>query len=288
MKFTRLAALTAVCGAGLSVPASANHSWETYHWSIGSQPLQLEVVTSTSAYWEKEVVDAIADWHNPVNAGLPNSPDLVNLSRTVNTSIDRRKCSPIPGKVLVCNYAYGTRQWLGIASVWLSNGHISQATTKLNDSLYKPGSTYDTAAWRALVACQEIGHDFGLAHQNEAFSAPNLGSCMDYTNDADGGGAYGPDNMEPNEHDYAQLASIYSHTHSNFTMQVVGQTSSAALPREQPSGDSPAEWGRAVHFNAAGQPDYFVKDIAPGRKMITHVFWAPDSAPAQHRPHRED
>ncbi len=31
--------------------------------------------------------------------------------------------------------------------------------------------------------CQEIGHDFGLDHQDENFNNPNLGTCMDYTND---------------------------------------------------------------------------------------------------------
>lgn len=69
--------------------------------------------------------------------------------------------------------------------------------------------------------CQEIAHDFGLDHQDENFSNQNLGSCMDYTNDPDGGGAYGPSNERPNQHDFDQLVSIYAHADSSGT---VGQS----------------------------------------------------------------
>jgi hypothetical protein len=31
--------------------------------------------------------------------------------------------------------------------------------------------------------CQEVGHTFGLDHQDENFNNTNLGTCMDYTND---------------------------------------------------------------------------------------------------------
>jgi len=266
----RVAALAAVSAAALSGPAGATHSWGGYHWSANTAgSLTLNVVTANTAVWEPSIATSISDWHTPVVNG---APAVLTLNRTVNNSLDRRKCSPIAGKVLVCNYAYGKRGWLGIASIWLSNGHISQGTTKLNDSYYTAGSFYDTPAWRALVACQEVGHDFGLAHQDEGYTAPNLGTCMDYTNDADGGGTYGPSNEHPNGHDYDQIASIYNHSHSNLTLQTAGQTSSPAW-HPGPIGDSPAEWGRAVHTDRLGRADTFVKDFGNGRRAITHVFW---------------
>ena len=59
---------------------------------------------------------------------------------------------------------------------------------------------YNTPAYRRFVTCQELGHDFGLDHQDEVFDNPNLGSCMDYTNDPDGG-AGGASATDPsNEH----------------------------------------------------------------------------------------
>jgi len=41
------------------------------------------------------------------------------------------------------------------------------------------------------------------------------------------------------------------------------------------AGNSPAEWGNAVAFTADGRGRVFERQIAPGRKIITHVFWAP-------------
>ena len=56
--------------------------------------------------------------------------------------------------------------------------------------------------------CQEIGHTFGLAHQDEAFENVNLGTCMDYTNNPDGP----PANRQPDDHDSWMLDEIiYAH-----------------------------------------------------------------------------
>ncbi|WP_309662485.1 hypothetical protein [Sphingomonas sp.] len=268
----RVAALAAVSAAVIAAPALATHSWGGYHWSTRTAgSLSLEVVTSSSSYWESAIATSISDWNNPV---VNNAPDVLTLTRTVNNSIDRRKCNPIAGKVLVCNYAYGKRGWLGIASIWLSGGHISQGTTKLNDSYYGAGSSYNTAEWRAIVACQELGHDFGLDHQNETYGPPNLGTCMDYTNDPTGtASGYLYPNTSPNLHDYVELGIIYDHAHANLTLQSAGAGGSAAW-HPGPAGDSPAEWGRAVHFDKLGRADTFVEDFGNGRRKLTHVFWA--------------
>ena len=71
--------------------------------------------------------------------------------------------------------------------------------------------TYNTPAWRQMVTCQEIGHTFGLDHQDENFNNPNLGTCMDYTSNPS-------TNMHPNQHDYDQLVTIYSHLDSTTTV----------------------------------------------------------------------
>jgi predicted Zn-dependent protease len=60
----------------------------------------------------------------------------------------------------------------------VSGSHIVQGTTKVNDTYFNT-ATYNTRAWRQLVMCQEVGHTFGLDHQDETFNNPNLGSCMD-------------------------------------------------------------------------------------------------------------
>ena len=277
-----------VSGAALAAltPAIASHSWGGYHWAGDGQNLTLRVNTATTAVWNTSITDAISDW---------NQSTELTLNRA-SSSANTKKCSPIAGQILVCNAAYGNRGWLGIASIWLSNGHISQGTTKLNDSYFNSGQ-YNTPAWRALVACQEIGHDFGLGHTNEIFNNYNDGTCMDYTNAPDGGVVggfnYGPNNRHPNAHDYNMLNTIYNHddgfttanASTNFGIRQVGQAPPRPLPSEG-SGDSPAEWGRAIHNDGAGRPDIFVKDLGAGHKVITHVFWAIGEGPRG--PHHDD
>jgi hypothetical protein len=125
-------------------------------------------------------------------------------------------------------------------------------------------ATYNTSAWRRLVMCQEIAHDFGLDHQDERFDNPNLGSCMDYTSDPDGP----PSNEHPNAHDYQQLEKIYAHLDSSTT---VGALPPAAAPGDL---NAPSSWGQLVRSNAAGRVQTFERELGRGTKLVTHVFWA--------------
>ncbi|MFL6788991.1 MAG: hypothetical protein ACJ8FC_10080 [Sphingomicrobium sp.] len=276
------------CAALMTGPAIANHSWGSYHWARTSNPLRLDVMRAVASKWDASVTTSISDWNKATG--------VLSLTGKTAAGVNPKRCTAIPGKVLVCNAAYGQRGWLGIATIWASGNHITQATTKLNDS-YHDLAPYNTAPWRALVACQEIGHDFGLAHQNEDFGPPNLGSCMDYTNDPDGGGTYGASNEHPNSHDYAQLQTIYSHTDTtntsssqatNFGLRVPGRAPVAPPGLNSEAGDSPAEWGRAIHTDGQGRPDVFVQDQAGGVRKITHVLWVPGKAPPGLEHHHDE
>ena len=57
------------------------------------------------------------------------------------------------------------------------------------------------------MTCQEIGHDYGLGHQDEDFSTDATSSCMEYTSIPAG-------NEHPDAHDYNQLLSVYNHIDS--------------------------------------------------------------------------
>lgn len=275
-----------ITGASLIAgPAVADHSWGSYHWARTSNPFTLKVVDAVSSNWDPYLDEAIGDW---------NQSTVVKLARD-GTGTNPKKCTAITGKILACNAAYGQRGWLGIASIWASGSHITKATTKLNDSYFNT-STYNTPAWRKLVTCQEIAHDFGLAHQDEAFGPPNLGSCMDYTNDPDGGSTYGPTNEHPNGHDFDQLKTIYAHLDSsnsysaatNFSVRSVGGQPAAPAASAEEAGDSPAEWGRAIGTDRQGRPNLYVQDLGGGRKKITHVFWAIGEGPPGQQKHHED
>jgi hypothetical protein len=166
----------------------------------------------------------------------------------------------------VCNATYGNTGWLGIAQIWLSGGHISQGVAKMNDTYFNT-ATYNTPAWRRLVMCQEIAHDFGLDHQDENFNNANLGSCLDYTSDPDGP----PSNEHPNSHDFQQLETIYAHSHTSAP--VVSQPPPAM---NQIDFAGPRQWGRPIHWTEDGRPDLFLLDFGRGHRVITHVFWVPE------------
>lgn len=240
---TILKAAAFVTAAGLiAMPAAAVHSWNGYHWARTSTQVAPPVVSIVNSTWAGYVSTAVSDWNQSTVIQSPFS----------TASGNGRTCKPQAGKILVCNAAYGNNGWLGIASIWLSGGHISQGTTKLNDTYYA-SAQYNTPAWRAAVTCQEIGHDYGLAHQDENFNTDATNSCMEYTNIPAG-------NEHPDAHDYNQLASIYSHVHAAAGLP-------EAVTSEQAIGNSRADWGKQMGHHT------FVKDLGQGKKVITDVLF---------------
>ncbi len=252
--FTRHALLSVSVVAIFAVTTSADNSWGGYHW-LSSNGITLDVGDNVSSTWDPYLDEAISDWNST----------YVQLNE-VPGGTRPKSCRPTAGQIEACSARYGNTGWLGLAQIWLSGGHISQAITKLND-YYFDTPTYNTPAWRRLVACQEIAHDFGLDHQDEKFDNANLGSCMDYTNDPDGGagGAVNndPSNEHPNSHDFQTLSSIYSHTDAG---------ASAVIESDSP--DHPSQWGRLIRQNEDRRIQVFELDLGHGRKMLTHVFWA--------------
>jgi hypothetical protein len=251
-----LGALVGALAVLLSVTvAFATHSWGGYHWARTSNPFTLKLGDNVSSAWDAHLGTASADW----------SASSVLDTTVVTGSTKPSACKPTPGKVQVCNSKYGKTGWLGIATIWVSGSHITQGAVKLNDTYFNT-RTYNTPAWRRLVMCQEIGHTFGLDHQDVNFSNPNLGTCMDYTSDPDGP----PSNEHPNAHDYEQLELIYAHLDSTTT---VG-SASGALPAVAGNGDDD-DLGKATgKKDGKGRDILFEKELGGGKKKFTFVIWA--------------
>lgn len=286
--------LVAAAATLFASPAAADHQWGSYHWSNSGTGVNLTVKHTfrNAGEWSQWYNQAIADWEG--------STSPLNLTDAgAHTGTTSKKCDPIAGQILVCSDLYGFRGWLGIATIWANGDHITQGTTKLNDSYYGT-ATYNTPAWRDTVMCQEIGHDFGLDHQDENFDNANLGTCMDYGSDP----SAPPANLQPNAHDYEMLNadSMYGSGHSDgggggggtcnprspkcnsgqtdaFTFREVGKPAPGA------SSVSSADWGRAIAFDGAGRPDTFLLDLGNGRHKITHVFWVPGHRPSASEMH---
>lgn len=236
----------------------ADHSWGNYHWARTSNPFTLKTGDNVGAQWDAYLDRAILDWNQAAEL------DLTEVAGGTNP----KNCRATAGRIEVCNSRYGQNGWLGIAQIWASGSHITQAVTKLNDTYFNT-ATYNTPAWRQMVTCQEIAHDFGLDHQDETFNNPNLGSCMDYTSDPDGP----PSNEHPNAHDFEQISTIYAHLDSTSTV-------GASLPNGAPAAmnqidfDTPNHWGQLVRSSRNGRVQVYELDFGRGNKVITHVFWA--------------
>ncbi len=260
-----IALATLVAAAFIAPQASANHSWGGYHWARTANPFTLKVGNNLNSTWTPYLDGAINDW---------STSTVLDLTKVAGNNRQPKNCKPTAGRLEVCNSRYGNTGWLGIAQVWVSGSHITQGVTKLNDT-YFDTSSYNTPAWRRLVTCQEIAHDFGLDHQDETFDNANLGSCMDYTNDPDGGpgGAVSndPSNEHPNTHDYQELDIIYNHLDSTST---ISQTLANSAARGFGANfDDPSSWGQSIREDNQGRPSLFEEDLGRGNKVFTFVTW---------------
>jgi hypothetical protein len=266
--FARVLTLGLLVTTGLTVTLSADHAWGTYHWARTSNPFSLKVGDNlTKSFWKTALGTAVNDWDQN------NTSPVLRLDAVAGLS-PNRNCRPTTGRIEVCNATYGFNGWLGIAQIWITGSHITQATTKVNDSYFNT-STYAQPAWRQFVMCQEVGHNFGLDHQDENFNNANLGSCMDYTNNPES-------NQHPNTHDFDELWTIYGYHTDNTTTAGATKLPSAAPPAMgQLSFDAPAQWGQLVHASPNGRQEMYELDFGRGNKVITHVFWADPGADAR-------
>ena len=305
----------AVAALGLQVPAAhGKHSWNNYHWERTTNPVSFVLGHNlTAEQWDVPpagetstfLQQAAFDWT------APNEINITGISDDTgnHASTDADKCDisndfsgPIDWVIDVCSKEYGSNGWLGVAQIWIIDGHIIEGVAKLNDTYFKSG-TYDKPSWRDFVMCQEVGHVFGLGHQDESFYNPEkvdadgTKTCMDYTSRPE-------DNGQPNLHDHEQLRLIYNHNDdSPDTVEDTGPgkgkgggPKKASVPGKLVSvsgfqfatyvRNDVSEWGTAVAFTDKGQPRVFVKDLDNGVTVVTHVTWTEDARAGVHFPHQ--
>lgn len=262
-----LVLLAAFSTAGI---AYASHSWSNYHWARTANPFTLQLGDNVGSAWDAYLTETSSDW---TTSSILNTTIVAGL-------VSPRTCKGTVGRVEICSALYGNNNWLGIATIWInSNGHITKGTAKMNNTYFNTAS-YNTPAWRRLVMCQEIAHAFGLNHQDEVFDNANLGTCMDYTNDPNGGAggasSTDPSNEHPNAHDFEQLETVYAHFDTSTTVgQLAAKAFGLAHVALADENNVHEEFGTAVHFDAHGRANVFSKKV-DGVTVLTHVFWLPE------------
>lgn len=252
MSPARVVALLATAALGLTTvlsgPAHADHAWGGYHWARTSNPFTLQVGDNVSCAWDGYLDTSVTQW---------SVSNVLDLAKATGGTTAKR-CRATAGRVEVCSAAYGRNGWLGLASIWITEGtHITQGTVKVNDT-YFAMAAYNTPAERAHVMCQEIGHTFGLGHTSEDGSSQQ--TCMDYSQD--------PNSTAPNAHDYQMLEAIYAHVDTTTTV------GGASTSNAHQVGDDPSSWGREVAHSADGRHSTFVRHFGGGHSVVTEVTWA--------------
>src|SRR5215217_68786 len=266
----------------------ANHSWGKYHWARTSNPFTLQLADNVSSTWDGYLATTSTDWSD---SSASSSASVLD-TRIIPSTRNPTTCTPTSRRVEVCNAAYGTNGWLGVAQIWVSRRHIVQGTTKVNDTHFSTGK-YNTPAWRQMVMRQEVGHTFGLDHQDENFNNTNLGTCMDYTNDPSGTlGTNGTlSNEHPNQGDYDELLCVYDPAYNRVMLSTtthrctgtghldrtntVGSASAASqLPPAASRGsfNSRAQWGRLVEESPNGKLELWVRNFGGEARLITWVI----------------
>ncbi len=167
----------------------------------------------------------------------------------------------VPGTVQVCNGNYGKNGWLGLASINISGGHITQGSAKMNDS-YFSSATYNNPNEKLQVMCQEVAHTFGLGYQSEDGSSQN--SCMDYFSNT-GVNAGSTLSTTPNAHDFDDLNLIYGHLDTTTTVAATTAAADAVT-------DEPKSWGDLKAQNKSGKGSVYERKLADDSVTITHVL----------------
>lgn len=253
-RLTNICLLALVVFALGATPAAAT-PWingatgNPFHWARTANPFTVKLGNDVGGSWSSYLNAASTDWSATSVTDFWGSLTMANPVRTtvVGGLTTGRKCRATNGRVEVCSAAYGRNGWLGLASVWASGDHITQATVKLNDTYFGSGSAYNTPTWRAAVACQEIGHAFGLDHQDE--SGANLHTCMDYASVPNSW------NMHPNRLDYDTLVNM-NYAHLDLT-----NSAASTAPVTKGSG--------LKHV----RDSLYVEDLGNGTKHFVWVVW---------------
>ncbi len=253
---------SAIVALSLSLVASvafANHSWGGYHWARTGNPFTLKLGDNVSSAWDTVLATASSDW---------TQSDV--LDTTIVSGQAKGNCQPTKGRVEICNKAYGNNGWLGIAQVWVSGSHITQGTVKLNDTYFNT-ATYNNPNERQHVACQEIGHTFGLDHQST--NGTSLDTCMDYFSNT-GVNTASTLSTHPNQHDYDELGIIYGHNDSFTTiLSAINGGGKPAVVGQNIDSNDPSAWGRAVKQDVHGHNSLYERDLGNGEKLFTFVTW---------------
>jgi hypothetical protein len=251
----------------------ASHSWGGYHWATTTTPFTLKLGNNMTAGWPGYLTIASSDWSSVSFDGQTDSfGNLVKnpLRTAIVPGANLKRCGAVRGRVEVCNGSYGQNGWLGLAQIWLdSSGHIVQGATKMNDSYFN-NSYYNNPNEKLHVVCQEVGHTFGLDHQDT--SGASLNTCMDYFSNT-GTNAASPSSTHPNLHDYGELTLIYNHKDTYNSYSTAAAVAAGKLGVPGKGGPEGVDGNGTPSGASPERGNWYVEDLGNGAHLVTHILW---------------
>ncbi len=168
------------------------------HWPSQTRPVKISIDDQLSPVYSQFIPRALRDW----NQAAP-----IVVTQDGSDSI----------KVSIQNCDFGETGWVGVTQVNLNGNKIISAPVYINDHWMKTAS-YNNHIQQQYVVSHELGHSFGLDHQDVEFCNPNTGSVMDYaysivggTQNCDGQSVnFGISNEHPNPNDIKALTDAYA------------------------------------------------------------------------------
>ena len=130
--------------AALPAVSHATHSWGGYHWASTTRPVALMLGDNMTADWSNYLYQASTDW----DAGAQDA-----FTNSVVTGTSNKRCAAVTGTTQVCNGAYGTNGWLGLATISITGTHITKGTAKMNDTYFQT-ATYNNPNEKLHVVCR--------------------------------------------------------------------------------------------------------------------------------------
>jgi hypothetical protein len=270
--FLALGAIVAAMAALVALPSASADHWSAPFWWAHTPGVEFDImVNDMTTSYRDENTRAMALWSQ--SEALNMVPwDSVYAGTVVQVS----------------EGDWGPSGWVGQTNI---SGNTSSGVynAKVFYNNYYLQGRLNYPAHHEYTTCHELGHTLALGHRDVIFSNVNVGSCMDYTNDVDGGGVYGPSNLSPDAHDYEVLADIYDGTLPTTTTRPPVTTTTAApttttLPDETTTTTLPDTTPTTVAPSGkcrTTSPNSRHCRFADGSWTIRHRTPAPRSVPAR-------
>lgn len=164
------------------------------HWPGSTKPREISYINNLSPMYSKWLPKAIASW-NLAGEGA------IHLQEGGNAPI----------QITVTSGNFGATGWVGVVTT--TNSEIMTfAPMKVNDYYLRCMSYLNTDSQRLFVVIHELGHTFGMEHNNENFSDANKCDPMDYTGDTDGSISGQCSNLYPNKDSSEKIKAKYANT----------------------------------------------------------------------------